>query len=163
MRILFVCSGNTCRSPFAEGAARRAQLGLKSASAGSTAVDGAPCPPEALAAAAALGVDLAAHRARRLERADVEAADVVVAMDVHHADAARALGGGGKTRLLAATPILDPFGGDEAEYRRRYEEIATAVESLLAELKASGPPLSSPPWVGKEVHPPPAASVPPNA
>ena len=156
MRILFVCSGNTCRSPFAEGVARAARPDLDVASAGTTAVDGASCPPEAVAAASFLGVDLERHRACRLDPESVAAAQVVVAMDRHHADAAIALGGAGKTRPLADVPILDPYGGDEAEYRVRYTEIQAAVTALLAEL----PTPHSPPWAGKEVHPPPAVSVP---
>jgi protein-tyrosine-phosphatase len=156
MRVLFVCSGNTCRSPFAEAVARHLRPDLDFASAGIIAVDGIPCPPEATGAAAELGFDLGGHRSRVLDRGIVAGSDLVVGMDSHHVQAARVLGGAQKTRLLADMPILDPFGGDSNEYRARYTEIEAAIAALLAELF----PRHTPPWEGKELHPPPAASVP---
>jgi protein-tyrosine-phosphatase len=70
VKVLFVCAGNICRSPFAEGLARRlaAERGLdvEFASAGEIAFDGDRCPADAVAVAKEYGVDLSSHRARRL-------------------------------------------------------------------------------------------------
>src|SRR5205085_8557845 len=70
MKVLFVCAGNLCRSPFAEGLARRLAsergLDIEFESAGEIAYEGSPCTPDALAAARLHGVDLSAHRPRRL-------------------------------------------------------------------------------------------------
>ncbi|GBC86233.1 Protein-arginine-phosphatase [bacterium HR12] len=84
--ILVVCTGNVCRSPIAEGFLRTVleeRLGDDAplvASAGTAGWEGAPATPEAVAAAAELGVDIAGHRARALRAEHVLAADLVVTM-----------------------------------------------------------------------------------
>jgi protein-tyrosine phosphatase len=88
MRILFVCMGNICRSPTAEGVFRRLvreeapQLAIEIASAGTHDYHAGQPPDErAQAAAFARGVDLSELRARQVERADFERFDLVLAMD----------------------------------------------------------------------------------
>jgi protein-tyrosine-phosphatase len=111
VKVLFVCAGNICRSPFAEGLARRlaAERGLdvEFASAGEIALDGDRCPPDAIAAAKEFGVDLSSHRARRLTTD--EADEVVPLFDVP-----------------------DPLGRGPAAYRETYERRRVKVEELLA-------------------------------
>ena len=111
MKGLFVCAGNICRSPFAEGLARRlaAERGLdvEFASAGEIALDGDRCPPDAVAVAKEYGVDLSSHRARRL--ATDEADKVVSLFDVP-----------------------DPLGRGPDAYRQAYEQLREKVEELLA-------------------------------
>ena len=88
--ILVVCSGNICRSPIAEGLLRRAMerrsVGepLSIASAGTIAMDGTPATREAVAAARDRGVDIAAHRARRLTDPMIGDADVLICMAAEH-------------------------------------------------------------------------------
>lgn len=90
--ILVVCTGNLCRSPLAEAFLRGAldrRFGDRApmvASAGVIGVRDAPAMPETVRAAAERGADVSAHRARRLSRADVADADVVVAMAAEHRD-----------------------------------------------------------------------------
>ena len=68
-RILFVCTGNLCRSPMAEAiAAERCGSDMEFESAGVHAVTGAPATPTAVSAVHEIGVGLADHRARRLDR-----------------------------------------------------------------------------------------------
>lgn len=88
-RIMFVCFGNICRSPMADGLA--AELArreypdeaalLEFSSAGVGALDGNPATPEAVQAMAERGIDIAAHRARRATPDVVEDAEVVLAME----------------------------------------------------------------------------------
>jgi len=88
--VLFVCTGNVCRSPLAEGfleAVLRARLGQAApsvASAGTVGWEGSGAMPEAVAAAADRGVDIAGHSARRLLTAHVEEADLVLGMTAEH-------------------------------------------------------------------------------
>ena len=112
MRILFVCTGNLCRSPLAEGLARAAPAlrGVEPTSAGTWAVEGLPATSEAVAVAAALGVDISGHRSRRLRAGDVAAADLVVVMtSVHRAEVVRlAPGHADKVVLLKELAELEP-------------------------------------------------------
>jgi protein-tyrosine phosphatase len=88
MRILFVCMGNICRSPTAEGVLRRLveerapQSGLEIDSAGTHAYHvGEPPDERAIAAAARRGIDLRRLRARQVQPTDFERFDLIVAMD----------------------------------------------------------------------------------
>ncbi|MEM9057224.1 MAG: low molecular weight protein-tyrosine-phosphatase, partial [Pseudomonadota bacterium] len=88
MKILFVCLGNICRSPTAEGvfrhllAAEGEGLTVTVDSAGTQAYHvGEPPDARSQAAAAARGVDLSAQRARQVTRADFRAFDLIIAMD----------------------------------------------------------------------------------
>jgi protein-tyrosine-phosphatase len=100
MHILFVCTGNTCRSPLAEALLRheldqRNVEGIDVSSAGTGAWDGAPASEGAYLVALEHGLDLSAHRARLLTRDLVRQSDLILTMGPHHRARAEALGGVG--------------------------------------------------------------------
>lgn len=143
-RLLFVCSGNTCRSPLAEGLARRAiaELGLTNvevSSAGTSAWEGAPASDGALLIGMERGIDLSAHRARQVTGEMVNGADLILAMGEGHLDAVRSLGGGDRVHLLTAyaaradrgESISDPYGGDLEVYRGTATELEREVRRVL--------------------------------
>ena len=126
MSVLFVCTGNTCRSPFAEAVARReGHVDVESAGLGAYAGD--QPPEDAIDVARELGYDLSPHRARRLTEEMLERADVVVGMTAAHV---AALGGG--ARLLGEADLDDPIGRGRHAYRRVYAQIETDVRKLFA-------------------------------
>lgn len=147
MHLLFVCTGNTCRSPLAETIARR-MLGDRQwsdvtvASAGTSAWPDSPASDGALLVALEHGNDLGDHRARQLNPELVAGADLILAMGPHHLDRAEALGGEGRSHLLtayaggAARPVSDPFGGDLEVYRATYAELEREIRAVLDKLAA---------------------------
>ncbi|MGE0554901.1 MAG: low molecular weight protein arginine phosphatase [Gemmatimonadales bacterium] len=140
MRVLIVCTGNTCRSPIAEGLLRRAveaagRGDIEVGSAGTGAWEGAPASEGSYLVSLEQGIDLSGHRARMITPELIGQADLVLTMSRGHLGRVRELGGGGRAHLLAeyaaegaADDIFDPFGGDLDDYRATFR----ALEPLIA-------------------------------
>ncbi len=140
-RVLFVCAGNTCRSPMAAALAARLTraggLDWSVASAGLSAEDGAPMAEAARRVLAARGLDGAGHRARRADEGLIAAADRVYAMTraQKYALAARFPAHAGKISVLREAAGLggdveDPIGRPDAAY----EACAASLEEALTVL-----------------------------
>ncbi len=142
-RFLFVCTGNTCRSPMAQflfaRMSREAGLPWTVVSAGVAAAAGAPLSSGAVAALAERGVTGVKHAATPVDAAMLDAADAVYALAREHADAlkARFPAAASKVKVLRAaaglTPadVEDPVGEDEAVYAATAAAIEEALEIVL--------------------------------
>lgn len=137
--IIFICTGNTCRSPMAaalcEGLAReRGMTDLIAESRGLAAAPGAPASPHAAEALSEVGLDLSAHRSRQADPAELAGADLVICMTRSHRIILEGAGiPAGKIRVLGVG-IPDPFGGSLEDYRACRDAIAAALPAVLDEL-----------------------------
>ncbi len=139
-KILFVCTGNTCRSPMAQeifnSLARKEGLGLEAYSAGIAAFSGQEASKNSQLAMEELGLDIAGHRAKKV--ASLEEYDLVLTMSNSHK---RALGSSPKVYGLKEyvvgleEDVEDPFGGDLNVYRASRNELYDLIAGLIDILK----------------------------
>ena len=146
-RVMFLCTGNTCRSPLAEVLARdlakRRGLDMEFRSAGVAALEGAPASEGAEIVARRHGLDLAEHRAAQFTSSMARNVNLILAMDRVHLEIAERLAPAVPRRIITdhlpeedprrGQPVPDPYGGWTEHYEQAYELLEASVTGFLDE------------------------------
>lgn len=130
MNILFVCTGNTCRSPMAEGYLDSLKLKNVAVESRGISAEGGPLSQNALAVMLEKGIDLSDNVSAQLTSADLLWADKIIYMSPSHLTVLRLFAPQDKLFMLGEG-ISDPYGGDEETYRKCRDEIFCAVDNLV--------------------------------
>lgn len=141
-RVVFVCHGNICRSPYAE--ARAVSFGLSAASFGLSAGSGEPADPTACRIAARRGIELARHCARDAADFELQTDDLLVVMEPRQARRILGLLQSGSCQLtllgLWSQPprphIHDPHRLSEGYWERCFDVIDSAVQTIAGRMRA---------------------------
>ncbi|MFD1796245.1 low molecular weight phosphotyrosine protein phosphatase [Paracoccus aurantiacus] len=147
--ILFVCLGNICRSPMAEGAmrdaARRAGVQIRTDSAGTGSWHiGAPPDRRAQSTAAKHGTDISDLRGRQIDAQDFYDFDHIIAMDAENMADLRSIAPRNATARLSlildhvpgqeGRSVADPYHGGLAEFAAAWQQVAAGAAGLLGKL-----------------------------
>jgi protein-tyrosine-phosphatase len=155
-RILFVCTGNVCRSPMAAALfnAKARHLGEHHAyvarSAGTWALENQPASGHAITVMRERGIDLTGHRGQTVTRKLLERAAVVIVMTASHRDALTSEFPTvrGKLHLMSELidrtfDIADPYGGTLAEYQDCAASLEKLIDSGYEKIKTWIPDIAS--------------------
>ena len=148
--VTIVCSGNTCRSPMAEGILKKALAERRASciavrSAGTLGIIDSPATPLAVEVSRSFGVDISGHRSQEFTRELAQTSDLILALAAEHHDSALAFGVPRervfmlqtfprRTGDLPAASISDPIGGDKETYRRTFLKIDDALQRGAGEI-----------------------------
>jgi protein-tyrosine-phosphatase len=148
-KVLFICTGNTCRSPMAEGALRVLLQGkgidnIEAFSAGTAAIPGCPATLYAIEAVKTWNADISGHKSRPLTPELLEEVDLILVMTPSHYQNVISMlpEARGKTYLLKNFPepgdtgegVADPIGGSLDMYNHTFLEIGEELGRILADL-----------------------------
>ena len=150
INILFLCTGNTCRSPIAkvifEDMLSRSELRhrVRVDSAGAMPAGGGPASAFAVEVCREHGLELSSHRSKTVTERLIEDSDLIIVMQASHQDHLQRSGSVDreKIRLLSefdtgegkGRDIEDPFGGTREQYESTFTRIKSCLEGLLAHL-----------------------------
>lgn len=136
-KLMFICSGNTCRSPLAEGLfkkflAEKHITEIEVSSGGISAFPGDEVSANSVIVAEKRGVDIYSHRAKRINAEDILTTDLFVCMSTSHASALRSVCDESQITVLN---VSDPYGGDVDIYENCARQIEENFSSVLEKIQ----------------------------
>ncbi|QGG47093.1 low molecular weight protein arginine phosphatase [Heliorestis convoluta] len=145
LTLLFVCTGNTCRSPMAQTIARtlleeQGRKGIQVLSAGTFAWKESPASLQARQVMLAQGLNLEDHRATTITEAQLQQADIILTMTQNQKELLLEMATDDTTRAKIFTlreftgdsgDIADPFGQDETVYYQCYKELQASIANAI--------------------------------
>ena len=136
--IAFVCTGNTCRSPMAEGIfnklAKERGVDVTAVSCGMAAVKGMPPAKNAVKVCAEIGVDISSHRTAFIYDYEISEFEKIYCMSrEHYLILTQSIGY--PPEKIEVLDVADPYGGSEEIYRMCRDIIVTCVEEILREFE----------------------------
>lgn len=132
MNILFVCTGNTCRSPMAEGYLDSKKLFNVTSRSRGISADGSPLSENSVKAMAKIGIDLAGLYSEQLNLSDIAWADKIICLSHSHKTVLKMYASEDKITVLR-DGISDPYGQPLEVYEKCRDEITKAIDTLIAE------------------------------
>ena len=133
MKVLFVCTGNTCRSPMAQGIAKNLFPQNEFLSAGIFAKDNSPASENAVIAMKNMGIDISEHKARQITKQLINEVDFIVPMTDNHLYTLLQAGVDKNKIKLCSTPVRDPFGQSLKAYEQTAKILKENIQKLIDE------------------------------
>ncbi|MBQ3005339.1 MAG: low molecular weight protein arginine phosphatase [Clostridia bacterium] len=130
MKVIFVCMGNTCRSPMAEGIYKKLHEGedMEIGSRGIVTSDGFPDAENAIEIMKQMGIDISEHKSKRITKEDLDADKIFCMTEDIYSFFVK--NGVDKERLeVLGGGIFDPYGGDLEVYRMCAEKITESLRN----------------------------------
>ena len=140
VEVLFVCTGNTCRSPMAEGHLKqilpkewKGRVTVRSC--GTRALPGMPATDKGQESAKKCGFDLSSHYSRTLTDSLIKQADIIIALEENHRQDILKLHPQARVDLLSVDGVADPIGGTLDDYAKTLELIKREMPDVLEKIK----------------------------
>lgn len=133
MNIIFVCTGNTCRSPMAEGYLKSLSFNSLTVCSRGFMASGDAVSENSAAVMKEIGIDISAHTSKTLTAEDIKNADKIICLSQNHLISLISIGVAHEKLCILGDGISDPYGGDISLYRETRDQIIDNIDTLICQ------------------------------